>query len=180
MAVDFTAYTLESAPAEAKPLLQGVTHSFGFLPNLFSYMAEAPVTIDAYLHLNALIAKSSLTPAQAQVALLSVSIENDCGFCTVAHRAIGKKSGVHPQTLDALAHQGEIADPQDRALSQFTRTLVKKRGWLEEGELDAFLAAGFSKQNVFEVILVVTIKTLSNYSNHLTKPEPNPELVAML
>jgi len=27
---------------------------------------------------------------------------------------------------------------------------------------------------------VVTIKTLSNYTNHLTNPEPNPELLAML
>ncbi len=180
MAIDFTAYTLESAPADAKPLLQGIAQNFGFLPNLFSYMAEAPVTIEAYLQLNALIAKSSLTPAQAQVALLSVSVENDCGFCRVAHRALGKKNGVLPQTLEALAHQREIADPKDRALSLFTRTLVKSRGWVEERDLEAFLAAGFSKQNVFEVILVVTIKTLSNYSNHLTKPEPNPELVAML
>jgi len=30
------------------------------------------------------------------------------------------------------------------------------------------------------MLVVVTIKTLSNYTNHVTKPEPNPELLAML
>lgn len=180
MSIEFTAYTTATAPQAAQATLQGVEQGFGFLPNLFSYMAEAPVTIEAYLALNGLIAKSSLSPAQAQVALLSASVENDCHFCTVAHRAIGKQSGVAPQTLEALATQGEIQDPQDRALSGFTRAMVRKRGWLDDSDLNAFLEAGFTKQQIFEVVLVVTIKTLSNYSNHLTRPEPNPELLSMV
>lgn len=56
---------------------------------------------------------------------------------------------------------------------------VRERGWVTKATLEDFFAAGFTKQQVFEVILVVTIKTLSNYTNHLTKPEPNPELLAM-
>jgi alkylhydroperoxidase family enzyme len=46
--------------------------------------------------------------------------------------------------------------------------------------LSAFLSAGFTKQQVMEVILIVTIKTLSNYINHLTQPEVNPEVLALL
>lgn len=87
----FTPYDLDTAAPEAQKLLQGIQSSYGFVPNLFTYMAEAPVTIEAYLALNQLIGKSSLSPAQAQVALLAVSLENNCDFCTVAHRALGKK-----------------------------------------------------------------------------------------
>jgi len=36
------------------------------------------------------------------------------------------------------------------------------------------------RHQVMEVILVVTIKTLSNYINHLTEPDVNPELLALL
>jgi alkylhydroperoxidase family enzyme len=54
---------------------------------------------------------------------------------------------------------------------------VQKRGWLDDDDLGAFFDAGFRHQQVLEVILCVTIKTLSNYTNHLTKPVPNPELV---
>ncbi len=176
----FNAYTLDTAKPDAQKLLSGIQANFGFIPNLFAYMAEAPVTIEAYLTLNQLIARSSLTPAQAQTALLTVSLENDCNFCTVAHRALGKKAGVNGATVESLLGKTPIADPRDRALVELTQALVRDRGWVAETTLARFLDAGFTRQQILEVILVVTIKTLSNYTNHLTHPEPNPELLAMV
>lgn len=176
----FTAYTVESATPEAQKILTNIKAGYGFVPNLFAYMAEAPFALEAYLTLNQLIGKSSLTPAQAQTALLAVSVENGCDFCSVAHRAMGKKAGVKAQTIEAILASTAIEDTKDQALVNLAQTIVRERGWVPETSLEAFFAAGFTKQQVFEVILVVTIKTLSNYTNHLTKPEPNPELLAML
>lgn len=176
----FTPYDLDTAAPEAQKLLQGIQSSYGFVPNLFTYMAEAPVTIEAYLALNQLIGKSSLSPAQAQAALLAVSLENNCDFCTVAHRALGKKAGVKAQTIESLLTQSPIDDPKDRALVELVQLIVRERGQVADQSLQRFFAAGFTRQQVFELILVVTIKTLSNYINHLTKPEVNPELIAML
>lgn len=176
----FTAYSIESAAPDAKKILTNIKAGYGFIPNLFAYMAEAPAALEAYLTLNQLIGKSSLTPAQAQAALLAVSVENGCNFCSVAHRAMGKKSGVKAQTIDAILANTAIEDSKDQALVNLAKAIVRERGRVTEPTLEDFFAAGFSKQQVFEVILVVTIKTLSNYSNHLTKPEPNPELLAML
>lgn len=176
----FTAYTIESAAPDAQKILANIEAGYGFVPNLFAYMAEAPVTLDAYLALNQLLGKSSLTPAQAQTALLTVSVENECDFCSVAHRALGKRAGVKHQTIEAILAKSSIEDPKDQALVNLARTIVRERGWVPEATLNEFFSAGFTKQQVFEVILAVTIKTLSNYINHLTKPEPNPELVAML
>jgi hypothetical protein len=48
----FTHYTPESAKPEAQVLLNNIQSGYGFIPNLFAYMAEAPVTIEAYLALN--------------------------------------------------------------------------------------------------------------------------------
>ncbi len=59
---------------------------------------------------------------------------------------------------------------------RFVRTLVTERGWAPEAEVNRFLEAGFDKSNVFDLILAVSLKTLSNYSNHLSQPELNPEL----
>jgi alkylhydroperoxidase family enzyme len=109
-----------------------------------------------------------------------VSLENNCYFCATAHRAIGKKSGINPQTVESLLNNQPIKDAKDDALVTLTRAIVRERGWLADEQIDAFIDSGFTKQQVFEVILVVTIKTLSNYSNHLTKPEVNPELLGML
>ena len=177
---NFTFHTTESSSPEGKVILSKVKAGYGFVPNLFAYMAEAPVAVEAYLQLSELIDKSSLSAGQAQVALLAISLENDCDFCTVAHRAVGKMKGANQQSLDALAQGIEIEDESDRAIAKFAVALVQKRGWLDDQDLQAFYQAGFTKQQVFEVILLNSIKTLSNYSNHLTQPEANPELLAAL
>ena len=177
---EFTAYTLETAKDEAKDILGNIQAGYGFIPNLFSYMAEAPTTVQAYLQLNELLGKTSIPMAQLQVALLAASKENNCDFCTVAHRAIGKQSGANPESLNALNEGREIADPKDKAIADFTISVVRNRGFVPEADTQAFLAAGYTQQQILEVILVVTIKTLSNYSNHFTKPEANPELLTML
>lgn len=178
--VNFTFHSPENTSGSTKELLAGIQKGYGFFPNLFGYMAEAPTTVEAYLALNALVSKTSLTPAQQQVALLAVSVENDCEFCTVAHRAMGKMKNASPQTLNAVSSHSTINDPQDSALVVFAQTVTKNRGRPSEAEVQAFLNAGFNKKQILEVILIVTIKTLSNYINHLTHPEPNKELLGML
>jgi len=177
---DFTFYTPENTSGQTKELLTSIQKSYGFIPNLFGYMAEAPTTIEAYLALNNLVSKTSLTPAQQQVALLAVSIENGCEFCVVAHRAMGKIKHVNEQTLAALAEHGDISAPHDYTLAAFAQSITKNRGRPSDADVQSFLNAGFTKQQILEVILIVSIKILSNYINHLTHPEPNKELLDML
>lgn len=177
---DFTFYTMETASEEATPILSQINDVYGFVPNLFAYMAEAPTTLEAYLALNQLIEKTSLTPGQQQVALLAASVENKCEFCTVAHRAIGKMKQANQQSLDALNANETIDDASDAALAAFTQSVVENRGRPSKNDLDDFIKAGFTKQQILEVMLVVSIKTLSNYINHLTNPEPNAELLSMM
>lgn len=173
----FTFHTQENSAGKAKTLLDGIQKGYGFVPNLFGYMAEAPTTIEAYIALNELVGKTSFSPAQQQVALLAASVENGCEFCTVAHRAMGKMNQSNQQTLEALSNNTEINDASDRALATYIRQVVKKRGNTSDEDIQSFLDAGFTKQQVLEAVLIVSIKTLSNYINHLTNPEPNPELV---
>lgn len=178
--LDFQEYTEENSTGETKELLAKIRGTYGFIPSLFNYMAEAPTTLQAYLSLNELLAKTSIPMAQLQVALLAASLENNCNFCSVAHRAIGKKMGANVDSLDALNEGLEIKDVKDKAIADFTLSIIRNRGQVPSEDVEKFLAAGFGQQQIFEVILVVTIKTLSNYSNQFTKPKPNPELLAML
>ncbi len=177
---EFTFYTPENSEGEAKEILTAVEKKYGFVPNLFGYMAEAPYTISAYAMLTELLAKTDLSPAQQQLALLAVSHYNKCDFCAVAHRAFGKVNQASEQTLTAIVEDGEIEDASDKALVDMVVAVVDSRGWVSDAQIEAFINAGFSKRNIYDVILIVTIKTLSNYSNHLTRPEANEELKAML
>tara|TARA_B110001454_G_scaffold219195_1_gene251357 strand:- start:1956 stop:2486 length:531 start_codon:yes stop_codon:yes gene_type:complete len=172
----FTKHTIESAPAASRPLLTGIKSKFGFIPTMFDYMAGAPTTIEAYLQLNELVSKTSFSVSDQQIALMAVSVENECDFCVKAHKAIGKMKGANLETLLALSEGREIVNSKDRALVDFVRLVVKERGRLTLGDQEKFIKAGFTQQNILEVMLIVSIKTLSNYINHLTQPEVNSEL----
>ncbi|WP_028669240.1 carboxymuconolactone decarboxylase family protein [Saccharospirillum impatiens] len=172
----FTEHTEQSAPEASANLLQGVSNKMGFVPTLYSYIAESPTAIKAYNELNTLLADSSLTPQQVQVALLATSVENQCRFCVAAHSAGSTMAKVEPGIIEAVRTGTTPSDGTFAALVTFTQTLVRERGWASDADVNAFLNAGFSKAAVFDVITAVALKTLSNYSNHLTQPALNPEL----
>lgn len=178
--LEFTLHTQESAPENAKELLRGVQEKFNFLPLLFRHIAEAPVALEALLTMLTLISKTSLTPAQQQVASLAASVENECENCIAGHCVLGQMAEASAQTLAALPARADIDDVKDRALTLFTQSVVKNRGRQPKADLEAFLAAGFSMQQAFEVILIVAYKTLTNYTNHLTDSPADEEMLAML
>jgi len=172
----FIKHTLDTAPAASRPLLTGIKAAFGFVPTMFEYMAEAPTTIEAYLQLNELVSKTSFNVSEQQIALMAVSVENKCEFCIKAHKAIGKMKGANVESLAALAEGQVISNSKDRVLAEFVRLVVHERGRITLADQEKFLSAGFTRQNILEVMLIVSIKTLSNYINHLTQPEVNTEL----
>jgi len=164
---DFTVHTIDSAPEESRAILEGAKGMLGFVPNLFGVMAEAPAMLQAYTTLSGIFDKSSLDTIERQVVLLTVSRLNGCEYCVGAHSALSGFLGV-PEDVVAAVRAGEpIEKPRLQALAVFTESLIEHRGWAPEADVAAFLAAGWSRQEVLEVILGVGLKTLSNYVNHL-------------
>ena len=58
-----------------------------------------------------------------------------------------------------------LSDPMHEALRIFTGQVVRERGKVSDAMTSAFLATGWQAQQVLEVILGVSIKVMSNYTN---------------
>lgn len=172
----FTAHTQETAPETSKQILGAVEQKMGFVPNLFAYIAESPAAIQAYVQLDQLLNQTDLAGQDLQLVLLTTSVTNRCEFCVAAHTAGATKAKVDADTLAAVRRGDNPSNAKQAALVQFVRTLVNERGWAPEASVQAFLDAGYSRENVFDVTTAVGLKTLSNYSNHMAQPELNPEL----
>ncbi|MCP4315564.1 MAG: carboxymuconolactone decarboxylase family protein [Hyphomicrobiales bacterium] len=163
---DFTVYTPDNAPGKSGELLDGAMKKMGFLPNLYAMLAESDAALEAHFLLSSLVSKTGFSQAEQQLILLTASVENECNYCVAAHSSGARMAKLDKEIIEAVRTGNPIADERLEALRQFTGALVEKRGHARN-EMEAFLAAGFSKQNALEVVLCVPMKTLSNYTNHL-------------
>ncbi|MCZ6641225.1 MAG: carboxymuconolactone decarboxylase family protein [Gammaproteobacteria bacterium] len=165
----FNVYDENTAPVESQTILARVRKSLGFLPNLFGVLAEAPTAVEAYGTLNELFMRSSFTPQERHVVWFANIYENDCTYCMAAHTGIANLEKVPEEVIEAARSGKPYADNRLEALRQFTRSVVVNRGWVSDEELETFLAAGFNRQHVLEVVVGVAHKVISTYTNHIAK-----------
>jgi len=163
----FTAYTIDTAPDAARPIFEGVKGAFGFVPNLQSYMAEAPELLAGYTAMWDLFSKTSLTAHEQQVVYLTANFENECHYCMAGHTTLAKMQKMDPAVIEALRAGTRLPDARLEALHRFTTLVVRNRGWVDDADVDAFIAAGYTRRNVLEVVLGVATKVMSNYTNHI-------------
>jgi uncharacterized peroxidase-related enzyme len=164
--------TIATAPAAAQPVLEGIQKGFGFIPNLMATFANSPEMLKGYLALDAEWEKTSFTPQQRNFALLAASLENECGYCVAAHSTIAKAFQKVPAATVAAIRAGQpTGDKKTDVLISLVRELVAKRGQASRATIDGFLAAGFTKPQVMELLLAIALKTISNYLDHIN-PAP--------
>lgn len=163
----YVVYDVNTAPNAAKEELRNAEKSFGFVPNLLGVMAGAPALLEAYRAMAGFFEKTSLTPTERQIVLLTTSFENTCEYCVAAHSAIAGMQKVSSDVVDAIRNGRPIDDQKLEALRQFTSAVVTSRGWPSDSATKSFFDAGYAKVQVLEVVLGVGFKTLSNYTNHI-------------
>lgn len=167
--MSYTIHNPDTAPEAAREILTSAKKTYGFLPNLLGAMAEAPALVKAYTTLSRIFEETSFSAAERQVVLLTVSYENRCEYCVAAHSVVAAMQKVPDDVVGAIRNGKPIADAKLEALRRYTTAVAASRGWPTEEDTKVFLAAGYGKQQVLEVVLGVGFKTLSNYTNHIAK-----------
>ena len=164
---EFTFHTEDSAPEASKPLLAESKKSFGMIPGLHAVMAEAPALFEAYKRVGDLFMNTGFDKDELTVIWQSVNVEHNCQYCVPAHTGISTSMGVSDQISDALRNETPLPNVRLEALRTFTLDVVRNRGNVDDGAVQAFLDAGFDQRQILEVILGVSMKVMSNYTNHL-------------
>lgn len=164
----FTVHSMDTAPEASKSKLEEVKKAWGFVPTLHGTLAESPVALEAYDTLFGLVAKSSFSPAEQQVAYLAINVFNECEYCTAGHTYLARAAKLDEAAIQALRSGAPIANEHLQALRLFAEAVVRDRGFVGDAVVEAFLAAGFTKAQVLEVVVIAATKTMSNYVNHIT------------
>lgn len=162
----FELYNAENAPADSKPLLEKSVRDFGMIPNLHAVLAESPATLEAYQALHELFQQTSFDEEEITVVWQTINVEHACHYCVPAHTGIAHGMKVDPAIIDALRDRSVLPTEKLQVLHLTTLALVRNRGLLREQELADFLAAGYERRHLLEIILGISQKVISNYTNH--------------
>jgi uncharacterized peroxidase-related enzyme len=164
----FDVYSPDTAPEGSKAQLAAVTKAWGFTPKLHGILAESPAALIGYDTLFGLVAGSSLSAIEQQVAYQAINVFHGCEYCTMGHTYLSRAAGMDEATVAALRADMAPADARLAALWNFARSVVETRGMSGDAAVDAFITAGFTRANVLDVVTIIATKTISNYTNHLT------------
>lgn len=160
-------HNIETAPEESKALLENSQKAYGMIPGLHGVLASSPQILQAYQTLHELFTQSSFNNDELTVVWQTINVEHSCHYCVPAHTGIAKMMKVDDEITDALRNETKLEDEKLEALRTMTLSIVRNRGNVSQSDLDAFYNAGYQEKHVLDIILGLSQKTISNYTNHI-------------
>lgn len=157
---------LADASPDTSATLAAVKAKLGLVPNLVRTLAHSAGALNGYLALSNALAASLFDARQREIVALAVAQANACAYCLAAHSAVGKGVGLVPEAI-AAARRGSGTTSADAALARFAQLLTETRGNPSEADYQAFMGAGYSPAQALDVVALVALNTLTNYTNHL-------------
>jgi len=167
----YKVYDVNSASDSARPVLEEVQSHYQFIPNALGAMAESPEAVKAYLSLDGLVNQNSLTDEQRHIVYLTITREYNCGYCVAAHTAFAQMGKVNGEYIGALRDNKPLSDPKLEALQKFTASLVQTGCNISEKEVNAFLAHGYTRRQVLDIITMMANKLIAVFANRVMGTE---------
>lgn len=139
----------------------------GFVPNLYATYAYSNTALGDYLNLQN--RKTSLTSKEKEIINLVVSQVNECAYCLAAHTAIGKMNGfTDEQILEIRSGEASFNAKYD-VLAKFVKNISINRSKPAQEAVENLFEAGYSKENLVDIIIVIGDKTISNFLHGATQ-----------
>jgi uncharacterized peroxidase-related enzyme len=164
---------VNQATAIQKELLTVAKQENKMIPNMYKAMANSPALLKTYMDgYKEFRNNSKFTSAEQEVVFLSISVENNCTYCMAAHSLLADMiSRVPAAVTEAIRNGSVVPDKKLKALSEFTSIMVNKRGNPSREDVMAFFETGYEEAHILDIIHAISIKTISNYTNHIFHTE---------
>lgn len=139
----------------------------GFVPNIYATYAHSKNALSRYLTFAN--GKTSLNNKEKEVINLVVSQVNGCTYCQAAHTALGKMNGfTEEQTIELRTGEATFDSRLD-ALVKLAGEIAENRGEVSDIVFSNFFDAGYTKENLIDVIVNVGEKATTNFLHNVTQ-----------
>lgn len=174
---------LDDLPEDIRETILTVQEKAGFVPNVFLALAWRPEEFRAFMaYHDALMEKDSgLSKADREMIIVAISGANGCQYCVIAHGAILRIRAKNPLIADQVAINHRKADltPRERAMVDFAMKVSNDSRAVEQEDIDALAAHGFSQDDVWDIAAITGFFNLSNRMANVAAMRPNAEFYTM-
>jgi uncharacterized peroxidase-related enzyme len=154
------------ATVKGKQLFDEVQTQFGFVPNLFRVLGNAPAALEGYLNFSGALAGGGLDAKVREQISLTVAKSNLSSYCLSFHTFIGGKVGLTEKEItDAIRATADTCKID--AILKLARDIVVQRGEVSDADLERARASGLNDGEIVETIANVALNILANYVNHV-------------
>ena len=140
------------------------------VPNFLQLLANSPAALRAYIRADAALVHGQLTVRQRKQVALAVAEINGSSYSLSAHYDTGKRFGLTHHEMQ-LARNATATDPRTAAMLGFTQSLVLQRGEVSDDDFQALVKAGFTNEQIVEIVANIALNIFSNYFNSVAKTE---------
>ena len=162
---------------QVKNYLEIVQLKLGFIPNVLAAFAKFPKQFEGFTKLyNALmLGESGLTKLEREMIAVTVSSENHCFYCIVAHGSAVRELSNDPQLGERIAanfRSAELPKKQEELLN-FTKKLTKDPSEIGENDRKKLRDVGYTDRDIWDISAIVGLFNMTNRLASATEMEPN-------
>ena len=157
--------------------LKIVKEKIGFVPNVLNAFSKFPKQFEGFtkLYNSLMLGESGLSKLEREMIAVTVSSENQCFYCLVAHGAAVRELSDDPQLGERLASNFESANlsKKHKAMLRFVRTLTKNPSTINDNDRQILTNEGFSDRDIWDISLIVGFFNMTNRLAIASEMEPN-------
>ena|SRR2546425_9710353 len=168
----FAPLTVATAPEASRPMLEKVQKSLGFIPNLMAIFANNATVLGGVSRVGRRVREGLLHTKRKADHSAGCECREQLQLLRSCTSQIAKTLLRTPaEVIAAVQNNTPVPDAKLNALVNLVKELVRERGYAKEKTIQKFLAAGYRKEQVMELLLGIALKTISNYLDHIS-PTP--------
>jgi alkylhydroperoxidase family enzyme len=155
---------LATAPEAAVKLLKAVEDQIGQSMNMGRTLAHSPAMLDAYLHFLGGLEHGQLSPVLQTLVSGTVAQEMGGEYMLAAIVELGGRAGLSAKQLQDSRHAKSDDQKTQQAL-EFSAKVIQEFGHLPAAEVESLRQAGFSDQQIVELIGLIALNVWRNLFN---------------
>jgi len=162
---------------QVESYLKIVKEKIGFVPNVLAAFAKFPKQFEGFtkLYNSLMLGESGLTKLEREMIAVTVSSENHCFYCLVAHGSAVRELANDPQLGERIAanfRSAELPKRQEELLS-FAKKLTRDPSEIGEQERKKLRNVGYTDRDIWDISAIVGFFNMTNRLASATEMEPN-------